>query len=62
MPVLQIDTEDHLWLRDLTARGVEIRLVAHATHTPSEASNVVATVTGREPNLAPLVLMTPRSG
>ena len=62
VPVLQVDTDDHLWLRDLTARGVEIRLVSHATRTPAEASNVIATVAGREPRLAPIVVMTPRSG
>ena len=62
VPVLQVDTEDHLWLRDLTARGVEIRLVAHATRTAAEASNVVATIAGRDPRLAPIVIMTPRSG
>ena len=62
VPVLQVDDEDHLWLRDLTARGVDIRLVAHATRTPAEAFNVVATVAGRRPDLAPVVVMTPRSG
>ena len=62
VPVLQIDTQDHIWLRDLTARGVEPRFVAHAVRTPSRASNVVATIVGRDRSLAPLVLMTPRSG
>jgi hypothetical protein len=62
LPVLQVDTDDHLWLRDLTARGVEARLVADAARTPAEASNVTATVAGRNPNLPPLVVMTPRSG
>jgi hypothetical protein len=62
IPVLQVEPEDHLWLRDLAARGVELRVVADASRTATEASNVVATIAGREPNLAPVVVMTPRSG
>jgi hypothetical protein len=62
VPVLQVSTDDHLWLRDLTARGVEARLVADAVRTPAAASNVLATVAGRNSRLAPLVVMTPRSG
>jgi hypothetical protein len=62
VPVLQVEPEDHLWLRDMTARGVEIRLVADASRTPAEAFNVVATVRGRDASLAPVVVMTPRSG
>lgn len=62
LPVLQISTEDHLWLRDLTARGLPIRLVCEASRTPSHANNVIATVRGRQADLPPVVLMTPRSG
>lgn len=62
LPVLQVATDDHLWLRDLTARGLPLRFVADAVRTPSDAANVVATVPGRQPDLAPLVVMTPRSG
>lgn len=62
LPVLQISTEDHLWLRDLTARGLPIRFVCDAVRTPSRASNVIARVRGRQGDLAPVVLMTPRSG
>lgn len=62
VPVLQIGTDDHLFLRDLTSRGSPIRFVAHAVRTASQASNVVATVAGRNASLAPVVIMTPRSG
>lgn len=62
LPVLQIGTDDHLWLRDLTARGLPVRFVADASRASVEAANVVATVPGRQPDLAPLVVMTPRSG
>ena len=62
LPVLQISTEDHLWLRDLTARGLPIRLVCDAARTPSQASNVIATVRGRQADLPSVVVMTPRSG
>jgi hypothetical protein len=62
VPVLQVATDDHLFLRDLTARGAEVRLVAHAVRRPASASNVVVTVPGKDPALPPLVVMTPRSG
>lgn len=62
LPVLQVATDDHLWLRDLTARGLPVRFVADAVRTPAEAANVVATVPGRQPDRSPLVVMTPRSG
>jgi hypothetical protein len=62
VPVLQVPVDDHLFLRDLTARGVEARVVVDAVRTPTEASNVVATIPGRDTSLAPLVIMTPRSG
>jgi len=62
LPVLQISTEDHLWLRDLTSRGLPIRFVCDATRTPSQASNVIARVQGRQADLPPVVVMTPRSG
>ena len=62
VPVLQIGSDDHLFLRDLTARGTEVRLVAHAVRRPANASNVVVTVPGKNAALPPLVIMTPRSG
>lgn len=62
LPVLQVSTDDHLWLRDLTARGLPVRFVADLSSTPAQATNVVATVPGRRPELPPLVVMTPRSG
>ena len=62
VPVLQVGTDDHLFLRDLAARGSEARFVAHAVRTPAEARNVVTVVTGRNISLAPVVIMTPRSG
>ena len=62
LPVLQVGTDDHLWLRDLTARGLPVRFVSDAARTRAEASNVVATIAGRQPGLPPLVVMTPRSG
>jgi hypothetical protein len=61
-PVLQVSSEAEALLRGVAARDEAIRLVAHATRTPAEASNVVARVAGRDPDLPPLVVMTPRSG
>jgi hypothetical protein len=62
LPVLQVSDDDHLWLRDLTARGLPVRFVVDARRTPSQAANVVATVRGGRPDLPPVVVMTPRSG
>ena len=62
VPVLQVGSEHQAFLTRIAARGAPITVVAAATRTPSRASNVVANVSGMQANLAPLVVMTPRSG
>lgn len=42
--------------------GSDVRVVCHTTRTTGEALNVVAEVPGRTSTLAPLVVITPRSG
>lgn len=61
-PVLQVGSELASWLREQAQRGVEVEVLAHVKRTPVEAFNVTAKVTGANPALPPLVIMTPRSG
>lgn len=57
-PVLQIASEDAA----LLSAGAQAVLTAHVKRTPARALNVVATIAGTDRSLAPLVVMTPRSG
>jgi hypothetical protein len=61
-PVLQVGSEDAAWLGEQSRLRRDVRVVAQATRTPARASNVIATISGREPGLPPVVVMTPRSG
>jgi hypothetical protein len=61
-PVLQVGSEHAVWLREQAQRGVDVQVLAHVRRTPSEAFNVTAKITGADPALPPLVVMTPRSG
>jgi hypothetical protein len=62
VPVLQVGSEHQAFLTRVAAEGTQITVVAAAARTPSQASNVIANVSGMRANLAPLVVMTPRSG
>lgn len=59
--VLQVASEHAGWLEAGAASGTPARLVAQATFEDTFACNVQAVVPGIEPELAPLVVMTPRS-
>ena len=61
-PVLQVSSEDAAWLGEQASRGAEGRLIAQVTRTAATAVNVTAAIQGVNPALAPLVVMTPRSG
>ncbi|HEY8820299.1 MAG TPA: hypothetical protein VIM45_03060 [Dehalococcoidia bacterium] len=61
-PVLQVSSEEGGWLTERAAIGTPARVVAHAEREAAEAFNVVACVAGGQPDIAPLVVMTPRSG
>jgi hypothetical protein len=61
-PVLQLSSEEALWLRDQAERRVEVQLIAQITRTVINAVNVTATINGANPALPPLIVMTPRSG
>src|SRR5262249_20404811 len=61
-PVLQVASEEAPLLADCARRGAKAVLTAHVERTPAQASNVVAMVPGTNKGLAPVVVMTPRSG
>lgn len=61
-PALQVGSEHGAWLKQQAQQGATARIVAQVKRTPSKAYNVTATIRGAQPGLAPLVVMTPRSG
>lgn len=61
-PVLQVASRHRAWLDAAAASGATARVVAHVTRRPEEVFNVTATLRGTEPSLAPVFVMTPRSG
>lgn len=60
-PVLQVASEHRPWLEEAARNRAPARLVAHATIESTTVHNVLATVPGTRPGLAPLVVLTPRS-
>ena len=62
LPVLQVSDEERDWLLSKAETGASATVVATATRTPARAFNVVAEVAGQQPELPPVVVMTPRSG
>ncbi len=61
-PVLQVSSEEREWIAQLSQRGSPARLVASIARTQAESYNVVARLSGQDPELRPLVVTTPRSG
>jgi len=61
-PTLQVGSEHGEWLKQLARQSATARIVAHVKRTKTKAYNVTATIKGAQPRLAPLVVMTPRSG
>ena len=60
-PVLQIPGDALPVLESLEA-GAEAQVVARVSYRQAEAFNVVAAIKGSQPELAPVCVMTPRSG
>ena len=60
-PVLQVATEHGNWLRTLAGGGATITVAAPGRTEPCQVTNVQARIRGSQPDLAPLVVMTPRS-
>ena len=61
-PVLQVESDEAAFLSRCARQGAKAVLTAHAERTQTRAFNVVTVVSGTDKNLAPLVVMTPRSG
>ncbi len=61
-PVLQVSSEEAEWLKGQAEQKAEATFVAHVARTNARAFNVTARIKGANPQFAPLVVMTPRSG
>jgi len=61
-PVLQVASEEAPLLGDCARVGVQVLLTVHVEREPAQAFNVITTIPGTNSALAPLVVMTPRSG
>ncbi|MDO8677795.1 MAG: hypothetical protein Q7R30_04425 [Acidobacteriota bacterium] len=61
-PVLQVSSDESAFLTQQAQARAEVQLIARATRSSATAFNVTAAITGRDRGLAPLVVMTPRSG
>jgi hypothetical protein len=61
-PVLQVSSEDKKLIFKAIQDAKPVRLAAEVKKTSVEAINVEVHIKGTQPNLAPVVVMTPRSG
>jgi hypothetical protein len=61
-PVLQVTSEEAPFLVNCVRQGSEALLTTHVQRTQAQAFNVTAVVSGSNRSIAPLVVMTPRSG
>ena len=62
LPVLQVSGPDSAGLSDAARAGNRGTLTIDAARKSSSAMNVVATLPGNDPSVAPIAIMTPRSG
>jgi hypothetical protein len=61
-PVVQVSSTAKEWLTGVVQSGAEIRVVADGARNKAAATNIIAAVPGKRPDLPPVVVMTPRSG
>lgn len=61
-PMLQVSSAENQWLRTQAHAGAQATLVSHVKRTTAQALNVTVRVPGSDSGLAPLVVVTPRSG
>ena len=61
-PMLQVSNSESEWLKERARQRADTMLVAQVGRTTARAYNVTAKIAGRDPTLAPLVVMTPYSG
>lgn len=60
-PVLQVAGTDEAWLREAVAQGEVGRVTVQVDFVDAEGVNVTARIAGRDPQAAPLVVLTPKS-
>ncbi len=61
-PVVQVSSVEYERVIGAAESDAEVRVVAQAEVEPTTAQNVIVDVAGSDSSLAPLVVMTPRSG
>jgi hypothetical protein len=61
-PVLQVSSEDGAALRERASRGERVTVIANVDRAAAVAANVTSSIAGSDASLAPVVVMTPRSG
>lgn len=61
-PVLQVSSEHTALLEKATSDAATVSVTVDVTRTRTTSDNIVGRIEGRDPSLAPLVVMTPRSG
>ena len=61
-PVLQLDSATDPWLSEAARSGAHARIVIDDSWEMTTATNVEVVLHGTDPDSAPLVIMTPRSG
>ena len=60
-PMLQVSSAEGDWLKAAAERGADSTVEVHADRARTRAFNVTARIAGRDPSLAPVVLVAPRS-
>ena len=61
-PVLQVSSDEEPWLVDHAGRGSKVTLITNVLRNGALASNVTAEIAGSGTAVAPIIVMTPRSG
>ena len=61
-PMLQVSNVETRWLKQQAEARAEATVTAKVHRTSTQAFNVTATISGSNPALPPLVIMTPHSG
>jgi hypothetical protein len=61
-PVVQVSSEESVFLDGCAREEIEIQVLAQVKRTASQAVNVTAAIAGANRTLPPLIVMTPRSG
>jgi hypothetical protein len=61
-PVLQVSSEDAVWLGEQARARTQARLLAQVKRTPATAMNVTTKIAGADTTKPPVIIMTPRSG